>query len=331
MGLFKPAWQSNNLEEALKAVKELTNQRELARVVRDAGSIQVEKAALGKLTDRKILEKFATSGVRDIREAASERLDSLVWQERIEKADKITDQRILADVAKNTGDYGAHNYWICGMTALQKITDQEILADVAKNGKNESVRTAALDKITDQAKLVDIAINSWGQEFASEILSKLKLSDQVALDIIANCKSRDMRLQTLWAIKKSSAIADILIGATDNKVIDDIFWFLSNKTVRNNELLTYVFEKAKADYVKNLALKELGGYICSSCKCVNIPEEGHAVSCTCKRCKTENHCFIKEQETITLDNTTEKVITWEKCQHCGLERNRNEEIRFTDW
>ena len=52
---FTPVWNSNNLSKALKAVKKITNQKTLARIVRTASSEWVRLDAIGKLDSLDVL------------------------------------------------------------------------------------------------------------------------------------------------------------------------------------------------------------------------------------------------------------------------------------
>jgi ribosomal protein L37E len=49
MGLFKPAWQSKNVEKALKAVEKIDRQLELERIVMDSANKKVQQAAANRL------------------------------------------------------------------------------------------------------------------------------------------------------------------------------------------------------------------------------------------------------------------------------------------
>jgi geranylgeranyl pyrophosphate synthase len=59
MGLFKPAWASENDKRAVKAVNKLTDQTILTDLARNNKSVFVRKAAVEKLTDQSILADIA--------------------------------------------------------------------------------------------------------------------------------------------------------------------------------------------------------------------------------------------------------------------------------
>jgi len=66
------------------------------------------------------------------------------WKVREAAIEKLTDQNVLIDIAKNDEDYNVRT------AAIEKITDQNVIIDVAKTDKNDKVRTAARNKISDE-------------------------------------------------------------------------------------------------------------------------------------------------------------------------------------
>jgi flavoprotein len=86
---------------------------------------------------------------------------------RWDEVKKITDQKVLTDIAKNGEDS-----YTRGM-AVKNITDQNMLVEIAKNDVNFSVRHVALEKIVDP----DIR-NQIVQEDKSRDLSGLLAADE---------------------------------------------------------------------------------------------------------------------------------------------------------
>jgi hypothetical protein len=77
---------------------------------------------------------------------------------------RVTDERLLADIAKNTKNgYDDNNRFVCkaaaGKAAVERVTDQSLIVDIAKNAKDWAVRVAAMERVTDQSVLADIAKN----------------------------------------------------------------------------------------------------------------------------------------------------------------------------
>ena len=104
MGLFKPAWMSKNRKRALNAVEKESDQLKLEKIAKDDSvyNIDVSIAAIKKLTD----------------------------------------QFVLADIAKNDTNT------IIGITAVTSLVDQKCLFDLALNSDCQDIREAAAIKIT---------------------------------------------------------------------------------------------------------------------------------------------------------------------------------------
>jgi hypothetical protein len=103
-------------------------------------------------------------------------LKSENWERREKAVNKLTDQSVLADVAKND-----RNGYV-RLVAVKKLTDQSVLADVAKNDEDEYVRDVALGKLTDQSVLADIAQyeENWDvKKLAADKLSDVDLSMRI--------------------------------------------------------------------------------------------------------------------------------------------------------
>jgi len=155
MGLFKPAWQSDNKEKALRAFNKLSEKKALM--------------ALNILTDQSILIDIVKSGITN-------------YYVRMEAVKKLTDQALLADVVKYVSDSNLKGVkYDLLKEAIEKLIDQALLADVAKINDlgfhkkgfeqiggfrvqtiNEEwyVSEEAVKKLTDQALLVDVAKNA---------------------------------------------------------------------------------------------------------------------------------------------------------------------------
>jgi hypothetical protein len=122
MGLFKPAWMSNNIDKAVKAVKEITDQAILIRVILEVQWERPRLEAISKITDETILADIAKKDAEDVGDAV---------------IDKLVSQTVLTDVAKNS------NNGTVRVRAVKKLTDLSLLADFVQNGKPQSVCDAA--------------------------------------------------------------------------------------------------------------------------------------------------------------------------------------------
>jgi hypothetical protein len=189
MGLFTPAWKSKNEERALRAVRKMTSQKKLAKVVKNSEHLRVPVVAVKKLTNQTLLADIAKSA-KD-------------WYVRKAATEKLTDQTLLADIAKNDSHADVRN------AAVEKLTDQSLLADVAKKDSNEYVRKAAVEKLTDQTVLADIAENEWSSNVRNSAVEKL--TDQTLLaDIAKNASVSDvLRKAAVEKLTDQTMLADI--------------------------------------------------------------------------------------------------------------------------
>ena len=227
----------------------------------------VQRSAIEKLTDQAVLAEVAQSDP-SLREAAAERL-----------TDRVLAQSFLAQIVKAASNNKGSAHWIpsAGVSygpTLAKITDQAILADVAKNAVDEDLRLAAAERITDRALaqsvyaqiamtatvrsteknvcmlaniteqviLADIAKNT--MSFDVSLLACARITDQAVLVDIAKCPgSRSASLAAAERVTSQILLADIVKNAVDHSVrvaavkritksalreplLEDLFWSL---------------------------------------------------------------------------------------------------------
>ena len=174
---FKPAWKSKNERRAIRAVKRITNEEKLKKIVIELPrNSEVSAEALKKIYDQEFLKKRATEhSYFRAREAAIENitdqefLKEIVLNYRIynsnttvyEKAiENITDQEFLKEIAVGLGDY---RYEIC-LSAAKSITDPAVSYYVATNAKSDLVKLKAYERCENKNKtIIDYMsiINSW--------------------------------------------------------------------------------------------------------------------------------------------------------------------------
>jgi hypothetical protein len=85
MGLFKPAWMSNNLKRKLKGIQRLEDQAILAEIAKNQ-DLQISLAAVERLTDQKLLAIVFKAGLNEVTRRLA--------------ATKLTDQAQLLEVAR---------------------------------------------------------------------------------------------------------------------------------------------------------------------------------------------------------------------------------------
>ncbi|MDR2050431.1 MAG: hypothetical protein LBQ63_01480 [Deltaproteobacteria bacterium] len=84
---FKPAWQSNNIARAIRAIEKLNDQKTLAGIAENGMNDAVRRAAIQRLTDQKTLARIAWNY-----RAGLDRNVAVL---------NLTDQDALADIAKD--------------------------------------------------------------------------------------------------------------------------------------------------------------------------------------------------------------------------------------
>ena len=169
MGFFKPAWQSDDWrkqEKALREVEKEANQRKLAEIAKYAPLADVSKRAIEKITDQSILFDVAKNA-KNKRTGHDEFL----------AIEKLTDQYALADIAKNDED------WTVRRAAIGNIFDQDILIDITKREIDWRVRLQAVIKITDKSALERIAMSDSNYHVRREAVGKI--TDKSILEKIA--------------------------------------------------------------------------------------------------------------------------------------------------
>lgn len=152
--------------------------KKLADIARNDKDSNVRKAAVKMLPDGHQLRQIVLASEKDVR--------------------KITDEALLADIAKSAVDFNA------GKLAVKKLSDQTLLADIAMSAAWGSVAKAAIEKLTDQTVLAEIA--RIGRNFSNEIRMAAikKVSDQILLaEIACTDKNEDVIDAALSALRKT--------------------------------------------------------------------------------------------------------------------------------
>jgi len=115
-----------------KDTEQPADQRELAKVAKEASSWRVRRAAVERLTDQALLADVVkhASGW-SIRRAAAAKLDPKLFQ------------ALFAELAQSD------EHLIVRLTVVERLTDQALLADVAKYAKDPTIRDAARKRLVD--------------------------------------------------------------------------------------------------------------------------------------------------------------------------------------
>ena len=185
MGIFKPAWMSENESKALKAVSKLMDEATLAIVWKEARNRTVREAAVEKLTDQEVLAEVAKKdgnlyilaiskltdnklladiiksvSSHEVIEEAFEKLASLHFQSDIDI--------LSTDIAVNATDAWAR------IKAIQMLTDHRVLANIAKSGETGLEKEKAVGRLIDRVLLADIAENDESESVREIALIRFK-------------------------------------------------------------------------------------------------------------------------------------------------------------
>lgn len=198
--LFKPAWESKNIETAKNAVNKLNDQTILADLIKNDKRINIRKTALARLNDQQLLA--------DVVESAA---NNHTLNFRKEAVKKLTDQNILADIAKKNEAPDVRG------AAVEKLTDQSALIDIVKTDSSKKVRLAVVEKLIDQGVLAHVAENDEDKDVRQAAAKKL-LDQNALIRIAKDDKSnkvrqtaaekltdRDLAKEILADVKKSDA------------------------------------------------------------------------------------------------------------------------------
>jgi len=237
-------------------------------------------------------------------------------------AQSITDMQILSMLARE------HEYGDVRFQAVLKITDQSVLEQVALYDDYEQVRCAAICRLTNQTVLKEIVQSNLSYKPRLEAVRKV--TDQSFLESMArNDREISVRYAAIDMLTDQSTLAEI--ASADFDSFSPHINIKALMRITDSDLLHSVTRKAISEVTKKKAIKVLGGYFCISCNHENLPEDGKSITCSCKKCKAENHDYKNVYNTTSLPGHAEKNESYEKCIRCGKEQNYAESIRFTDW
>lgn len=109
---------------------------------------------------------------------------------------------LLVNFATNDRD------WFVRVAAVERVTDQAVLAEVAKTDEETSVRRSAIEKLTSQAVLGDIARTD-KDEFSRKAAVKNLLDKIVLAEIASTDRDEDVRQAAIAKLTDQSALASV--------------------------------------------------------------------------------------------------------------------------
>lgn len=250
---FKPAWQSKNQIRAVKAVRKITDQNQLAHIALN-GSVRVGEAAVEKLTNPDLLADVARNAKKnkagfEVGIAAVKKLKDQTMLYNIAKSSELhssvrraasallTNKKLMHDIAKNAIDIDE-----CFFT-IRNLTDIEALTDIARNGKLNRIRASAAEQIGDDAFIQeiysDIAINGDSSDPDLYYLLRSiveKLTNQTALIHLARNSFTEIRLSAAYRL----ALTDNVIA---QEAYEDIAKNKENKKHQRNLAISYMTDQ----------------------------------------------------------------------------------------
>ena len=196
------------IEAAQKLTDQTIAQAVYAGIAKDDKKGWERERALNKLTDQNVLKDIAENDMdgRICIIAAQKLTDQTIAQAVyacIAKDDKkgwacvgagmLTDQNLLADIAKNSVNVEARRI------AVKELTDQSVLVDIVENEKNHNVRKVAIENenLTDQRILTDSAKNDtyiMARLAAADKLTDKTFARKVYINIANTSENKDMRI-----------------------------------------------------------------------------------------------------------------------------------------
>lgn len=283
----KPSWKHMNSEKREEAIKRITNQKTLKKVVRKSEDVNIRHSAIKKISDQDFLKKialnsddwhvprYATKKIVDVRVIENIALNAKSGFARDEAVKKVVNPDVLEIVALND-DWNK-----VGISAIKSIKKVEILKKVTLNAKTIDVRREAIKRITNKdflkkiiAESTDyesrrIAYLNQGKEFSSEAIidycknieeydSRLisKLVDQEDLyEIAINSKNEKFKIDAVKRISDQNFLEKIALNRDSEHYVS---LEAIGKITNPNILIEYSKDTSYWDSFKERALIAMG-------------------------------------------------------------------------
>jgi hypothetical protein len=188
-------WEDYKVAEA--AIKRITDQTTLAKIISEAKSSNIQEAAIEYLTDMGMLEKVA--------------LGNYSSDCRCNAINKIKSQDVLIKVALEVDDSR-----ICA-NAIKNISNKTDLEKIVSNAKNYNSRVSAADKLKDQVLLTKIICGKPAPSISSDVLKNI--TKQVLLAKVAiEHEDSYVRQQAVKKLRDKVILVNIAKGDKDSNV-----------------------------------------------------------------------------------------------------------------
>ena len=211
LDLFRPKWKHSDPNIRLEAIKDLSADDDLPRLVQVARhdrDVRIRRIAIKKIDDPDLLLEVAQAEPdedlrRDAIEKAAERMLSVALQAdgaaeaadaiaRIKTGDAARDERTLTEIVCRARLSEARHL------AFERLREPRSFAEVVRRGSDSDLRSSAIDKLRDEEQLADLLMANLTKELPKEL--SLRALDRVkSRDLLAELaqKGRSKALRTL--------------------------------------------------------------------------------------------------------------------------------------
>lgn len=179
--LFKPKWQSNNLETRKQAVALLDSfnpedQKILLSLAENDASIDVQVTAIEKINDTEGLIKLHKNAKDVFKSALENRLYALASAQSLSIFDLITNPEILCEMIIKAPQ--AETF----LAGLARIEHTPTLLKIAQHARNSHLRQAATELIETETELNQLFAHAKNKDKAVYQMAKSKLANLRAFD-----------------------------------------------------------------------------------------------------------------------------------------------------
>lgn len=194
LDLFRPKWKHSDPNVRLEAIKDLSSEDDLPRlmqVARHDRDVRVRRIAVKKIDDPDLLIEVAQAEPdddlrRDAADKAGELMLSAVLQAdgageaaaaltKLSSGDAARDERLLCDVVCRARlSEGRH-------MAFERLREARSFSEVARRSQDVALRGAAIDKLRDEELLADLLLADLPKDLPKElslrVLGKVNVRD----------------------------------------------------------------------------------------------------------------------------------------------------------
>jgi hypothetical protein len=209
LDLFRPKWKHSDPNVRLEAIKDLSADDDLPRLVQVARhdrDVRVRRVAIKKIDDPDLLLEVAQAEPdedlrRDALDKASERMLAAALQSdaaaeaaeaigRIQTGEAARDERTLTEIVCRARLSEARHI------AFERLREARSFAEVIRRGSDADLRGAAIDKLRDEEILADLLMAGLAKELPKELslraLEKIKTRDLLS-EIAQKGRSKVLR------------------------------------------------------------------------------------------------------------------------------------------